>query len=211
MRPLHADDTLVGRQRGLATRLDDQDSRHGVHLASSNHMSFFVADEATVDSYLERPAMPTSFRDHRKTAEPHRKEDNDHPRGDAPSYSPLSRASPFSQSPASLTSQIQPPASRPMTPMMLGMSCTGSAGSDTSSRRDSITSSISDHGITDDKEQDGQQLVGDLPSVMLGSDSVPQLIMPSIKMPSRRPFTETGKNYGRLKILLAGPSGMLPS
>jgi hypothetical protein len=32
--------------------------------------------------------------------------------------------------------------------------------------------------------------------------------MPSIKMPSRRPFTETGKNFGRLKILLAGHSGM---
>jgi len=211
MRPLRADDTLVGRHRGRATRLDDQDSHHGVHLASSNHMSFFVADEATVDSYLEQPAIPTPFRDHRKTAELLQKEDNDHHRDDAPSYSPFSRASPFSQSPASLTSQIQPPASRPMTPIMLGTSCIGSAGSDTSSRRHSITSSISDHGITNDQEQDGQQLAGDLPSAMLGSNSVPQLIMPSIKMPSRRPFTETGKNYGRLKILLAGPSGMLPS
>ena len=39
-------------------------------------------------------------------------------------------------------------------------------------------------------------------------DSVPQLIMPSIKMPSRRPFTERGKCLGRLKVLLAGDSGM---
>ena len=36
-----------------------------------------------------------------------------------------------------------------------------------------------------------------------------QLIMPSIKMPSRRPFTERGKNIGRLKVLLAGDSGTL--
>ncbi|EEH11149.1 heat shock protein [Histoplasma capsulatum G186AR] len=34
-----------------------------------------------------------------------------------------------------------------------------------------------------------------------------QLIMPSIKMPSRRPFTEAGKSMGRFKILLAGNSG----
>lgn len=39
------------------------------------------------------------------------------------------------------------------------------------------------------------------------SDSVPQLIMPSIKMPSRRPFTARGKDIGRLKILIAGDSG----
>ena len=39
-------------------------------------------------------------------------------------------------------------------------------------------------------------------------DSAPQLIMPSIKMPSRRPFTERGKEMGRLKILIAGDSGM---
>ena len=38
-------------------------------------------------------------------------------------------------------------------------------------------------------------------------NSVPQLIMPSIKMPSRRPFTDMGKNMGRLKLLVAGDSG----
>ncbi len=39
-------------------------------------------------------------------------------------------------------------------------------------------------------------------------DSSPQLIMPSIKMPSRRPFTERGRDLGRLKILIAGDSGV---
>ncbi|KAK3178741.1 hypothetical protein OEA41_000878 [Lepraria neglecta] len=39
-------------------------------------------------------------------------------------------------------------------------------------------------------------------------DSAPQLIMPSIKMPSRRPFTERGKSMGRLKVLIAGDSGV---
>lgn len=38
-------------------------------------------------------------------------------------------------------------------------------------------------------------------------DGAPQLIMPSIKMPSRRPFTNRGKDMGRLKVLIAGDSG----
>lgn len=42
-------------------------------------------------------------------------------------------------------------------------------------------------------------------------DSSPQLIMPSIKMPSRRPFTERGKSLGRLKVLIAGDAGMRTS
>lgn len=45
----------------------------------------------------------------------------------------------------------------------------------------------------------------DLPDEI--QDSSPQLIMPSIKMPSRRPFTERGKKLGLLKILIAGDSG----
>lgn len=39
------------------------------------------------------------------------------------------------------------------------------------------------------------------------SGFAPQFVMPSIKMPSRRPFTEKGKNMGRLKLLIAGDSG----
>ncbi|EZF25469.1 hypothetical protein H112_02201 [Trichophyton rubrum D6] len=38
-------------------------------------------------------------------------------------------------------------------------------------------------------------------------DSTSQLVMPSIKIPSRRPFTDRGKAMGRLKILLAGAPG----
>ena len=34
-----------------------------------------------------------------------------------------------------------------------------------------------------------------------------QLVMPSIMMPSRRPFTDRGKSMGRLKVLIAGASG----
>lgn len=44
----------------------------------------------------------------------------------------------------------------------------------------------------------------ELPTVQ---DSQPELIMPSIKMPSRRPFTERGKRLGRFKVLVAGQKG----
>lgn len=39
------------------------------------------------------------------------------------------------------------------------------------------------------------------------NDRVPQLVMPSITMPSRRPFTDQGKRIGKLKVLIAGDSG----
>ncbi|KAL8781565.1 MAG: hypothetical protein Q9213_005951 [Squamulea squamosa] len=40
------------------------------------------------------------------------------------------------------------------------------------------------------------------------TDTAPQLVMPSIQMPSRRPFTERGRSMARLKILVAGDSGL---
>lgn len=36
----------------------------------------------------------------------------------------------------------------------------------------------------------------------------PQLVMPSLSMPKRRPFTDRGTNMGRLKVLVMGPSGI---
>jgi hypothetical protein len=39
-------------------------------------------------------------------------------------------------------------------------------------------------------------------------EAAPQLIMPSIKMPSRRPFTERGKQITNFKILIAGSRGL---
>lgn len=39
------------------------------------------------------------------------------------------------------------------------------------------------------------------------SGSFPQLVMPSIQMPSRRPFTTKGKAMGKLKVLVAGRAG----
>ncbi|EFQ33263.1 heat shock protein [Colletotrichum graminicola M1.001] len=46
------------------------------------------------------------------------------------------------------------------------------------------------------------------PQSAYSGEAAQQFIMPTINVPSRRPFTETGKSLGRLKILLAGRSGL---
>ncbi|KAF2007255.1 hypothetical protein P154DRAFT_592475 [Amniculicola lignicola CBS 123094] len=38
--------------------------------------------------------------------------------------------------------------------------------------------------------------------------SFPQLVMPSLQMPTRRPFTTKGKAMGKLKVLVAGEAGL---
>lgn len=55
-------------------------------------------------------------------------------------------------------------------------------------------------------ESDDEDVNASMPSMSI-QDSAPQLIMPSIRMPSRRPFTENGKQLGRFKILVTGAKG----
>lgn len=55
--------------------------------------------------------------------------------------------------------------------------------------------------VSSEEEEEEADLLSEVP------DNDPQLIMPSIRMPSRRPFTERGKTIGRLKVLIAGDSG----
>ncbi|KAK7526635.1 uncharacterized protein IWZ02DRAFT_444154 [Phyllosticta citriasiana] len=54
---------------------------------------------------------------------------------------------------------------------------------------------------SEDEDDEGKQEQED-------SDSIPQLVMPSIQMPTRRPFTDRGKNLGKLKVLVAGGAGV---
>ena len=42
----------------------------------------------------------------------------------------------------------------------------------------------------------------------LAQEREPQLVMPSISMPARRPFTARGRTMGRLKVMVVGPSGV---
>lgn len=118
--------------------------------------------------------------------------------GDSSPYNPSQAdhlAPSMSQSFASLSSQA-PLSSMPSSPK--SFSNRSSRPSDEDSMDDGGSQAIAS-SEDDDVEPQSQSSM---------QDSAPQLIMPSIKMPSRRPFTERGKGLGRLKVLVAGDSGM---
>ncbi|RHZ49693.1 uncharacterized protein CDV56_104859 [Aspergillus thermomutatus] len=109
---------------------------------------------------------------------------------------------------------LQPPSdrasSRPLTPL----------NPDEPSSLPSSPKSVSNQSM---KHLDDISITDDLSSQAVGSedegndaregpnspgfDSTSQLIMPSIRMPSRRPFTDRGKTMGRFKVLVAGACG----
>lgn len=96
--------------------------------------------------------------------------------------------------------------SQPITPLMLATSGPASAVSGISSRRGSVAASLSEESGSQALSM-SMELEPETYFCTEGNDRVPQLVMPSIKMPSRRPFTEEGKRIGRLKVLIAGDSG----
>jgi len=91
------------------------------------------------------------------------------------------------------------------TPLNLESPLLGSVASGPSSRRNSEADFYTDDAASQAIVSSGEE-ERDMPSEVMDS-SASQLVMPSIKMPSRRPFTEKGRNIGRLKILIAGDSG----
>ncbi|KAL4927801.1 uncharacterized protein BDV17DRAFT_282444 [Aspergillus undulatus] len=66
----------------------------------------------------------------------------------------------------------------------------------------SITDEIASEAIASGEEEEESH-----PTLNPGSDAMSQLIMPSITIPSRRPFTDKGRALGRVKMLLAGATG----
>lgn len=102
--------------------------------------------------------------------------------------------------------------SRPMTPVMLGTPGPESVFSSTSSPMSSPVASMSASRISSSlslisPHQGGiglyQHSAGGL-----GGSHTPQLIMPSLTVPRRRPFSDTGKSLGKLKVLVTGPDGL---
>lgn len=81
-------------------------------------------------------------------------------------------------------------------------SIASSAHSRRGSDLESLASDIISQVVSSSGEEDTE-----LTSEVTDNGSAPQLVMPSIKMPSRRPFTEKGRNMGRLKVMIAGGSG----
>ena len=126
----------------------------------------------------------------------------------------LKNGSPVSSSPSQTSdrrsSQIS--ISQPLTPFRLSPTPgsraasspkTGSLKSfklsDDESAADDMESQVVDSGNEDEHHNEDESRVP--------TEKAPQLVMPSIKMPTRRPFTEKGKRIGKMKILVAGATG----
>ncbi|RDW71047.1 hypothetical protein BP6252_07610 [Coleophoma cylindrospora] len=124
-------------------------------------------------------------------------------RSSSPHYSDLSR----NASPSHERHPSQTNLSRPFTPSIFESPAPGSVVSSPRSRRESDAGSFMDDIASQAIMSSGEEGEQD-PPAMMDSGSAPQLVMPSIKMPSRRPFTDRGKNMGRLKVLIAGDSGI---
>jgi hypothetical protein len=71
------------------------------------------------------------------------------------------------------------------------------------SDEDSNMDESASQAITSSGEEDAAELTAQ-PELM---GTFPQLVMPSIQMPSRRPFTTKGKAMGKLRVMVAGESG----
>ncbi|KAL4870186.1 hypothetical protein BDV12DRAFT_195563 [Aspergillus spectabilis] len=112
-----------------------------------------------------------------------------------PSYSLSSLTSPRPQTPLNLFNHDDP-SSLPSSPKSITNQSTRHLD------EISITDDLSSQAVASGDEDEGCH-----PAFNQVSDSMSQLIMPSITMPSRRPFTEKGRALGRVKLLLAGASG----
>lgn len=90
------------------------------------------------------------------------------------------------------------PETRPMTPYspLLG-STPGSPISRRGSESEFMTDDAASQAIMSSGEEEDEHV----------PQEASQLVMPSLSLPSRRPFTEKGRHLGRLKILIAGDSG----
>jgi hypothetical protein len=70
------------------------------------------------------------------------------------------------------------------------------------------TASQALHSSSEDDDVFADDTLIESTSPTMPASSIPQLVMPSISMPARRPFTERGKRVPRLRIMVAGPSGI---
>ena len=161
----------------------------------------------TQDSDDQEERVITARRNWKKNLQQSRPSDDDL----ASSTSPSSKSSndiSRNVSPSHQRRASQATISRPFTPLSFGSPAPPSIMSSPDSRRNSDTGSVMDDNNSQAIISSGEE-DRDTRSELADSGSAPQLVMPSIKMPSRRPFTEKGKHMGRLKVLIAGDSCML--
>ncbi|KAL6876024.1 hypothetical protein HDV57DRAFT_502726 [Trichoderma longibrachiatum] len=174
-------------------------------------MTYFVGTEESISDLGD---LNMSFQTQRF---PYKNEHESSLRGGRTSHrSTMSSATSISWPSPSLSSQpggeTPHDLSRPMTPVNLGTSGPESVISSTDSAMSSPVASMSASRISSSlsligPHQGGIGLFQNSPDAAAESHT-PQLIMPSLTVPRRRPFSETGKSLGKLKVLVTGAEGI---
>lgn len=216
-----------------------EEAHHPLMHSGTSSMTYFLADEATVNvstasspggngtfgvrslsTSLEDPdtarrrkgsfvsTVSTGYsRQSRDDSEGEEEHDDDDDDGDHDERSVASFQSSIHPGLGSIRRPPQELLSQPLTPI-LGPSPDPQG---TPLRSPSGTSYRSEEDVMSEpaeNEEAPRKVFMEQP-MSLDVSVAPQLIMPEITIPSRRPFTTGGKNIGRLKVLIAGDSGML--
>lgn len=213
MRPFPGDGPPPRRsQRGA-----DIEPPTAFHHPAAGHQqqitSYFIGGEDAVDAALQQSlaSFTTGSRDHRKAGSADAEPSNPAKHAAQSDRESISTLDPADADDISLMSDTAPSRlnlpdptsnlSQPITPLMLATPGSPSAISDSMSA--SFSEDIASQALSLSQDLEAMET-----SEMMDSGSAPQLVMPSIKMPSRRPFTDGGRRIGRLKVLVAGDSGM---
>ena len=100
--------------------------------------------------------------------------------------------------------------SQPLTPLKMSPN-RGSAAPSTprSGSPKSFRLSDEEGSVADESNSQAiQSSIGEEDEGNISVERMPQLVMPSLAMPARRPFTEQGRYMGRARIMFVGPKGV---
>lgn len=183
-----------------------RDSTFGVHSLADTLENAFGQESRTLDSEPTVVAGADNIERERQRHSTQSSPKSSSRQTEEPRSSPLKKlkkktsnqALSASLTPLNFEAQSPiPPSAMPSTPKSVSLQSLKL--SDEESGADDVASqAITSSGEEDEEETAGQS----------EPSSFPQLVMPSIQMPTRRPFTDKGKAMGRLKVLVAGESGM---
>lgn len=189
-----------------------------VASSTSSQMTFVLTDDPFMDESSRFPPSPNTSR---RVADPRKTGSRSRALSQSYSSSAMSESACSSslaeQEPLESASIKTPsiettaPAVPPITPPLSGLSAPASALGSPSSRHDSFAASLSeDQGsfVLSTLDDFGSASIASfLGATEPEATADSQLIMPTISVPTRRPFTAEGKSMGRLKVLVAGHTG----
>lgn len=199
--PSHESDDAEVSQDSMYGVQSLDEAIHQATLAASECDTDISATESTSNKLYPNPANNDDRTEDHEPVESARQKpkalDLLNSKADPPSLQPPPSDSVLSRplTPLNLSNPDDPSSSLPSSPKSL------SSHSPKQLDDISITDEQSQAVVSGEEDNEGREIPDPRAA------SMPQLIMPSLRMPSRRPFTARGKAMGRLKVLLAGASG----